>query len=41
MSKDKYPRTFLRQMEAIVFIILQNIFKQGRSIWLFWKLFNL
>ena len=25
MSKDKYPSIFLRQMEAIVFIILQII----------------
>ena len=26
MSKDKYPSIFLRQMEAIVFIILQIFF---------------
>ena len=25
-SKDKYPRIFLRQIEAIEFIILQTIF---------------
>ena len=26
MSKDKYPNTFLRQIEVIVFIILQIFF---------------
>ena len=26
MSKDKYPSIFLRQMEAIVFIILQTFY---------------
>jgi len=25
MSKDKYPSMFLRQMEAIVFIILRDV----------------
>ena len=31
MSKDKYPSIFLRQMEAIVFIILQ-IFYATRAV---------
>ena len=32
MSKDKYATIYLPQMEAIVFIILQIILKQGRSV---------
>ena len=31
ISNDKYPRIFLRQMEAIVFITLQIFFRNGRS----------
>ena len=34
MSKQKYPSIFSRQMEAIVFILIQIFFKQGRSIFL-------
>ena len=37
MSKDKCPSTFLHQMEAIVFIILQIFLQQGQ----FWKLGNI
>ena len=32
MSNDKYPSIFSRQMEAIVFIILQ-IFFATRAVW--------
>ena len=31
MSKDKYPSTFSCQMEAIVFVILQNDNVQGQN----------
>ena len=31
MSKDKYPSIFSRQMETVVFIILQIIFHNTRS----------
>ena len=31
MSKDKYPSIFSPQMEAIVFIILQILFRNARS----------
>ena len=36
MSKDKYPSIFLRQMEAIVFIILQ-IFSATRAVLKIWE----
>ena len=32
MSKDKYTSIFSPQMEAIVFIILQMLFRNARSI---------
>ena len=36
MSKDKYPSTFLPQMEAIVFSILQIVFATG-AVLKFWE----
>ena len=33
MSIDKYPNIFLRQIEAIVFIILQFFFPQNAQFW--------
>ena len=38
MSKNKYPSIFSRQMEAIVFIILE-IFFSARAIWKIGKYF--
>jgi len=50
MSKDKYPSTFSRKMEAVVFVILQIFFatravlKIGEYSWIFpsfsWGIFG-